>query len=360
MTNLIINPGSATLKCSLFVNGKRIGSEQINGKYGWKDLEKILRRFVTLSKAKESPQISSIGIRYVHGGPFFWKPTLVSSSVLKKLKTLDEFAPLHNPIARELTLHLKKHFPKTPITLVFDTGFHHEIPAVNSTYALPKNIRKKFSIRRYGFHGIVCSSVVHQLKGQKKLPEKLIICHLGSGCSVTAVLNGKSIDTSMGFTPLEGLVMGTRAGDLDPGIVLSLSQSLGTKRFTQILSHESGLKALAGTNNMKEIVKRAKKNDDSAVLALEIFCKKAAKTISSFIVSLGGLDRIVFSGGIGENSPLIRQKICEYLLPFGIKIHTRKNEKAKAGDDFQKIFSKVKLCSLHADEEGEMNRILSR
>ncbi|MDP3975296.1 MAG: acetate kinase, partial [bacterium] len=178
---------------------------------------------------------------------------------------------------------------------------------------------------------------------------------------VTAVKNGKSIDTSMGFTPLEGLMMATRAGDVDPGLLLYLQdkEKLSPRRLYELLNRDSGLKGMTGTPDMREVVKRAKSGSIAGRMALEIFCKRAAKAIAAQVISLGGLDQIVFSGGIGENSSEIRRKICEYLRPFGVQLDALKNNSAPAGKAFNKKMSGVLLAWLHADEAAEINRILS-
>lgn len=348
MVVLIINAGSATYKYDVFSGEKKIYSV-VHEKKGKNGFDKgIFKKF----------SYDAIGFRMVHGGHFFRKPTLVTKGVLKKLKQLDELAPLHNPPARELVEQAHRILPRVKKYLVFDTAFHATIPEANWRYALPRKLSDRHHFRRYGFHGIVCSSIVTQLKQKKKMPRRLVICHLGSGCSVTAVLDGKSIDTSMGFTPLEGLVMGTRAGDLDPGLVVELAKKIGTEKLREILSHQSGLKAITGVNDMRAILKNAKKNNASAILALEMFTLKAAQVIADMGLSLGGIDLLTFSGGIGENSPIIRSMICEKLRPMGIRISHRKNRRAGVGEMMHQFFSKTKITYLHADEESEMNRII--
>lgn len=337
---------------------------------GKKNIQKIskkiysepLKDFLSLNEVQEIKIYEEelrIGFRVVHGGKEFRRPTKVTKSVLKKLKKLDSLAPLHNPVARVLVEKSIKLFPKAKSQLFFDTSFHHTLPEDSWRYALPLSLADKHGLRRYGFHGILCSSIVHQLKERRILKKRLIICHLGSGCSVTAVKNGESMGTSMGMTPLEGLVMSTRAGDLDPGLILFLQDSLkmSPKKISELLHHESGLKGLAGMSDMRELLKKSQK-DSSAKLALEIFCRRAAEYIAKSSVSLAGLDQIIFSGGIGENSPLIRKKICNQLLHLGVKIHPSKNKTAKSLQALHKRFSRVKIYWIHADEATEINRQL--
>lgn len=365
--SLIANAGSATYKYGLF-NGRKIIASYLYQKEGENiftfckndgEKETISQQQFENSlsdlKKREAAMMSEIGqiaFRVVHGGSVFTKPTFVTPSVIKSLEKLNHLAPLHNPFSLRLIKQAQKMYPQCKKLLVFDTSFHSGIEIENRTYPIPKDLQKKYGIRRYGFHGIVCESIVRQMGW--RLSKRTIICHLGSGCSVTALLKGKSIDTSMGFTPLEGLVMGTRAGDLDPGLLVELEKKMGNRKLEEVLNKSSGLKALAGTSDMREILRKAEKGNRDANVAIEIFCKKAAKEIASQVVSLGGLDQIIFSGGIGENAPLIRQKICEYLKPLGVAIHQKRNQKAKARKSFAKRFSKIRLSYVRADEQSEM------
>lgn len=367
--SLIINAGSATYKYAVFQGKKKKAfflyqkegetfSFQKSGDPKEMISQEVFEKSLIDLKRREPEifaEIHSLAFRIVHGGAMFHRPTIVTKQVLKKLSRLNKLAPLHNPFALKILLQSKKLFPKSQKLLIFDTGFHHDLPEINKTYALPRELNKKMGVRRYGFHGIICSSLVSQMGW--RLPKRTVICHLGNGCSVTAVLNGKSIDTSMGYTPLEGLIMGTRAGDIDPGLLLELQKKLGTEKTEHLLNKESGLMGLTGTSDMREILQKAK-NGNLEERAIEVFCQKAAKHIAAATISLGGLNTILFSGGIGENASLIRQKICEYLQPLGVRINAKKNLRAKPKKKFQKLFSKVKLRYLHADEESEMNRIL--
>jgi|CXWL01.1.fsa_nt_gi acetate kinase len=352
MKNLIINAGSATYKYSLLDGAVKIAS----GLYE-RQLDSSLVHFMKKNADVNWKELDAIAFRVVHGGHRFHKPTVVTQSVLKQLKQLDAYAPLHNPFARRLILQTQKLFPKTKKVLIFDTGFHHSIPEVNWRYAIPREIADRGHFRRYGFHGIVCSSIVEQLKKRNQLPSRLIICHLGSGCSVTAVRDGRSVDTTMGFTPLEGLIMGTRAGDLDPGLVLALEKKLGVKKLEELLSCESGLKGLTGTSDMREIIKHAKGSNPAANLAVEMFAQKAAKEIAVMMISLGGLDLLTFSGGIGEHSPLLRERIGQHLRPWGVKVCSDDNLKNLPGK-ISRWSSSAKIMIMRANEDQEMNRII--
>jgi acetate kinase len=377
---LIINAGSSSMKYNFFEEEKgilqvyyeKISSRSFQRRINKKAVQKIsksvyenslkdLLKLKEVSSLKLHEDLMKIGFRYVHGGKSFQKPTRVTNTVLKKLKKLDESAPLHNPHARQLVLQSMKIFPKIKKFLFFDTAFHSSIPEVNWRYGIPKALSDKNGIRRYGFHGTVCSSIIHQLKEKKKLKKKLVICHLGSGSSVTAVKNGSSIHTSMGMTPMEGLLMSTRSGDIDPGLILFLQKKYkwSASKTDEYLNRDSGLKGLAGSGDMRELLKKSKK-DKQADMAIRMFCRKTAEYIAKYSVSLGGLDQVIFSGGIGENSPIIRKKILEQLLHMGVRVSDNRNTAAKALQPIHKRFSKVKLAWAHADEASEINRLLKQ
>ncbi len=358
---LIINPGSSTLKVELFKGKKSLFASEMKVENGAHlvCLKSALADDAFQSQLLHTP-LQSIAVRVVHGADLFKKPTRVSSANLKKLKKLDSLAPLHNPQSRKILIYLVKAFPRLPIWMIFDTSFHQSIPEIHQHYALPPELLKKYEIKRYGFHGISCSSILQQLRKVHRAKRKTIICHLGSGCSVTALKNGKSFATSMGYTPLEGLIMGTRVGDLDPGIVLALSKK-GIKRekLEKILQEESGLKALAGTSDMREILLKAKKGNRKAITAFHLFCVRAAEYIARYALLMDGVDQIVFSGGIGENSPEVRQHICDHLKLLGIRISQRKNASRGARKQLQELRSRAEIYWMHADEAAEMNRMIS-
>lgn len=373
--SLIVNAGSATVKYAFFDGEKKVlevlyereGEIAFFVTMGKKRRVKVTRAVYDESlpdlmgrpevrRLTRGREVMSMGFRVVHGGQLFRKPVKVTKKVLDRLATLDDLAPLHNPFARRLVEQAEQLFAKVTKVLVFDTGFHATLPEVNWRYALPHGLADRYGLRRYGFHGIACASVVRQLSVTRRLPRRLVICHLGSGCSVTAILDGKSVDTSMGMTPLEGLVMGTRAGDVDAGLLLYLQGTLGMSavRVEEMLEHESGLKGLTGTSDMREALKRFKSKDKKAKIALDIFCSKVAKYVAAFVTSLGGLDMIVFSGGIGEHSAEIREKVCEYLRPLGVRLDMRKNRTRDHGFRLSRLTSKMKVVWMKVEEEREI------
>ena len=280
---------------------------------------------------KEISDIDAVGHRVVHGGETFTKSVLINEAVYRKIKACMQFAPLHNPpniegIKASLTL-----IPYARQVAVFDTSFHQTIEPHAYIYALPYNWYKKRKIRRYGFHGTSHNYVAHraaQILGKSINKLKIITCHLGNGASITAVEGGKSVDTSMGFTPLEGLVMGTRCGDIDPAIPLYIirKENIEGSEMDTILNKQSGLAGITeGDSDLRTIECKAKNGSERHILALQIFTHRVKKYIGSYAAVMGGVNVIVFTAGIGENSSLVRSMCCEGLEFLGISIDEDKN-----------------------------------
>jgi acetate kinase len=265
----------------------------------------------------KSPMAAAVGHRVVHGGPRLLRHSLIDDIVLKQLKDAIPFAPLHIPAALAVIRFAQANFPNRPQVACFDTSFHADLPDVASTLPIPKKLRSE-GIRRYGFHGLSCESIVHQLAGN--LPERLIVAHLGNGASVTAIKNGKSIDTSMGLTPTGGVIMSSRTGDLDPGILMYLirEKKLDATELEELVDHRSGLLGISDLDgDMRRLHEAASSNDD-ARLAIEMFCYSVRKQIAAMIAAMGGIDMVVLTGGIGENDEVVRAMICEGLSWAGI------------------------------------------
>jgi len=244
--------------------------------------------------------------RVVHGGGEFREPTLIDDEVAGRLQELSDLAPLHNPPALEGIAEARRLLPKAPHVAVFDTAFHATIPEVASTYALPQRLREEHGIRRYGFQGLSVEWAAECVR-----VERLVVCHLGGGCSVTAVLDGRSVDTTMGFTPLEGVPMATRSGSVDPGaLIYLLRHGVSVDELDYALEQESGLLGLSGSPRVEEL---ERSDDPGARLALEVFAYRVAGAVAAMTAALGGLDALVFTAGIGENSELIRGLVCERL-----------------------------------------------
>lgn len=331
---LVFNVGSSSIKYSLFENSNLIKSgnyEELKTEEDYKkSVEKI---FQNINEKK----IDLIVHRVVHGGSLK-KTSKINEEVKKKIKKFSEFAPLHNP--KELmVIRLCEHYKK-PQYAVFDTLFFSDIPKVAEIYAIPKEITKKYQIRRHGFHGLSHKSVSRGLKG------KTITCHLGSGVSISAMIDGKPIDTSMGFTTSEGLIMGTRSGTIDPGIIFFLEkEGYDTKK---LLIEKSGLKGICGYSDFREIRARMKKNKECK-LAYDLFVYQIIKTIGSYIAALNGLDNLVFTARIGENVAKLRQEVCNHLSFLGVQLDKKKNKLNSEVISSRK--SKVKVFVRKTNEE---------
>jgi acetate kinase len=278
-------------------------------------------------------KVDAVGHRVVHGGERFSSPVVINEAIEKEIDGLSELAPLHNPACLEGIRGARKVLSeKVPMVAVFDTAFHQNMPPVAKTYALPHELTSRYRIRRYGFHGIAHASLsagYAAFTGRPLEDTKLITLQLGNGCSVTAMAGGQSIETSMGFTPLEGLVMGTRSGDVDPSVVsfLSEKEKVDAGEVERWLNEDSGLLGLSGrTNDMRELLSAAtREHDERAQLAIELFCYRVRKYIGAYLAVLGGADAIVFGGGIGEASPDIRARVCEGMAWCGLTLDPDRN-----------------------------------
>ncbi|MBL9168821.1 MAG: acetate/propionate family kinase [Verrucomicrobiales bacterium] len=282
--------------------------------------------------------ISAVGHRVVHGGPKFNSPKLLTPETLFELESLHVLAPLHNPPAMAGIRAARGVFgPDMPMVAVFDTAFHRTLPEHAATYALPAELARRHGIRRYGFHGLAHESMLRrysELTGSPTSQGNLITVQLGGGCSVTAIREGRSVDTSMGFTPLEGLMMATRAGDIDPGALMTLlrDENLSSAALEEMLNRQCGLLGVSGRSaDMRELLTTAP-NDTRAALAVEMFCYRVSKYVGAFLAALGGAQAVVFGGGIGENSPEVRARICERLPWFGLRLDASRNLATLAAD----------------------------
>ncbi len=345
---IVINSGSSSIKLSLF-EGERLQKhillEEVKEHY--KALRRLLQQF-------DHSDLEYVVHRVVHGGSEFTQPTRITEKNIDRLKSLIPLAPLHNPANIAAIEYFLKHHPNIPQIAVFDTAFHATLPDYAATYALPLQLAKEHAVKRYGFHG---SSYAYLTKEASRLLEKnnpnLIMLHLGNGASICAVEKGKSVDTSMGFTPLEGLVMGSRSGDLDPGIVLYLQREAGLsiEECDKLLNKRSGLKGLCGTNDMREILRLDTKE---ARLAFEMTVYRIVKYIGAYMAILESVDAILFSGGIGEHAAKLRQKVMEKFEKFSIYIDPEANRKNAQLISTPK--SGVKVFVIPTNEELEMVR----
>ena len=328
MIVLALNSGSSSFKFGLF----RVRVTDVD------ELASITVPNATTAQAVASvkeflakgdrPAPEAIGHRIVHGGPALRRHCLLDTSVVQQLEAAVAFAPLHMPAALSLIRFAQAQFPGLPQAACFDTTFHANLPDVARVLPIPPAMRSA-GIQRYGFHGLSYESIVHTLEGD--LPDRIVIAHLGNGASVTAVKNGKSIDTSMGLTPTGGVIMGTRSGDLDPGVLLYLMRELNfdAAKLADLVDHNSGLLAISGISSDMRHLHRAAANHADARLAIQTFCYSVGKQIAAMIAALDGIDLLVFTGGIGENDARVRAGICGYLSWIGVSLDEDRNQSAK-------------------------------
>jgi acetate kinase len=313
-----------------------------------------------IPEIKSTADLHAVGHRVVHGGEQFKESALIDDKVLKGIEDCIDLAPLHNPNNIKCITAAREIFGKDmPQVAVFDTAFHHTIPEQAYLYAVPYHLYRRYRVRRYGFHGTSHRYVAFRyrvLSGLTRAQTNIITLHLGNGCSACAIKAGASIDTSMGMTPLEGLVMGTRSGDLDPAIVgvIGRKEGMSSSEVEMLLNTQSGLLGISGlTNDMRELQAELKEHDDRRVrLAIEIFCYRAKKYIGAFLALMGGADAIVFTGGIGENSPDVRARICEGMDWTGLRIDAAKNGETVGREGLISAEdSKLLVYAIPTDEE---------
>ncbi len=392
MKVLVLNSGSSSIKYQLFQSDhwqvlaagavNRIGESQGDFQGRWRDgagqeqaftqtlpvphhgagLELILARLRESGVLAEPGDLVAVGHRVVHGGEAFQHPTRVDEGVLAAMRDMIPLAPLHNPANLEGIAVAIRLFPGVPQIAVFDTAFHQTMPPAAYRYALPEYLYRDHRVRRYGFHGSSHAYVSRRaaaLLGKAPADCNLITLHLGNGASATAVRGGRSIDTSMGMTPLEGLVMGTRCGDLDPAIPFYLAENLGMDNpgLDDLLNRRSGLLGLCGVNDMREIHRRIARGDPQALLALEVFCHRLRKYLGAYWIQLGRLDALVFTGGIGENDAEVRGRTCQDLEVLGIRLDAAAN---RAQDPTERRISRldspVAVWVIPTNEELEIAR----
>ena len=311
----------------------RVDDHQHTRSFALADHQEALRAVLDILQANPNLQPSAIGHRIVHGGEHFTAPALIDDDMLQQVRGCSNLAPLHNP-ANILGIEAaQKAFPAIPQVGVFDTAFHMSMPAKAYRYAISSSWYKDHGVRRYGFHGTshryVAETAARQL-GKPLSELNLITAHLGNGCSAAAIQGGKSVDTTMGLTPLEGLVMGTRSGDIDPSIIAFMCKQLDwtVDEVTTALNKESGLLGLSGglASDMRQLIAASADGNAEATLAIEVFCYRLAQKIAGFYVSLGGCDALIFTGGIGEHAVVIRHRVLKQLTALGFAVDTQRNE----------------------------------
>ncbi len=311
----------------------------------------------TYGVIKSLNEINACGHRVAHGGELFKESVVIGEFEKDKIKELCALAPLHNPANLEGIEAMEKLLPSIPQVAVFDTSFHQSMPSEAYMYAIPSDYYTEKKIRRYGFHGTSHKFVAPKaakMAGLDYETSKIISCHLGNGASICAVKNGKSVDTSMGFTPVEGLVMGTRCGDLDLGVLLYIAEqeNLDLKGMNNLINKKSGLLGLGGYADMRDICDRKDSGEERQTIAFNLFCYRVKKYIGSYAAAMGGVDAILFTGGIGENGDDVREKICEGLEFLGLEFDSAANKGARGKDVIiSKPSSRVKVMITTTDEE---------
>ena len=356
MRVLVVNAGSSSLKLSLLDDDDQLaGAKELTAHGGQFDADEVARELDQL----DAGTADAVGHRVVHGGSEFTGPVRLDAAVRGQLDQLTDLAPLHQPKSLAGIDAVSQALPKLPAVACFDTAFHTTMPPAASTYALPEDWRRRWQIKRYGFHGLshaYATRRVSQLTG--RTPPRLVVCHLGSGASLAAVRDGRSVDTTMGFTPLEGLVMGTRPGTVDPGLVLWLIQheKISPDDLSAKLEHDSGLQGLAGTGDMRQVLQDADAGDERARLALEVYLHRLRGLAGSMAAALNGLDTLVFTGGVGEHAPDIRRWTVAGLSFLGVSVDAARNASAAGDTDITEPGAAVRTFVIAAREDLEIAR----
>lgn len=384
MTVLLLNAGSSSLKCTLMeaAASRVVGRASADWagtvtRYSWSGptgdarteqvpwrghaeaVRRTLGDLVPARSGARSSPLAAVGHRIVHGGEFTASVRL-SESVRSRISALAELAPLHNPPGLETLAAAEAELPGVPHVAVFDTAFHAGLPAAARTYAVPETWTRAWGIHRYGFHGLshaYCSGRAAAMLGRPVEELRLVICHLGHGCSAAAVLRGRCVDTTMGFTPLDGLMMATRSGSLDPGIVLhvQLRHGLSAQAVEHALNHESGLLGISGVSgDMREVQAAARAGSERARLALDVYAHRVRQAIGALTVTLGGIDALVFTAGVGENSAEVRAASCVGLECLGLELDADANESCRPDADIARRGSPARILVMAAREDLTM------
>jgi acetate kinase len=343
---LVVNAGSSTLKLSVLDGRDEVAAAE-----------------TLAAGANPAPALArlgepdAVGHRIVHGGERFREAVRIDPGVVDALRDIAELAPLHQPKSLDALDAVYAALPEVPAVACFDTAFHATLPAAASTYALPRAWRERWPLRRYGFHGLshaYASRRAAELTGSSRV----VTCHLGAGASLAAVADGQSVDTTMGFTPLEGLVMATRSGDVDPGMLLWLQEqhAVPPRAMSEALERESGLTGLAGTAEMREVLARTDAGDADAKLALDVYLHRLRAGIAAMAAALGGLEALVFTGGVGEHAPEVRRRATDGLAFLGVELDVIRNESVTSDAEIGAAGAKVRVLVLTAREDLEIAR----
>ena len=353
---LVVNAGSSSLKLRVLDDADGVvASIDLPAPRGTTDAGAIETALGNLG------QIRAVGHRIVHGGTRYSGPVRLDATVEANLRALNDLAPLHQPKSMAALAAVQAVLPDVPAVACFDTAFHASMPAAATTYAIPPEWRKRWALRKYGFHGLshaYASRRAAEIVGRPVRDLRIVTCHLGAGASLAAVRDGRSIDTTMGFTPLDGLVMATRSGSIDPGLVLWLADHAGmpTEELAATLEHRSGLLGLAGTADMRAILAAEAAGDEEAMLALGVYLHRLRASIAAMVAALRGLDVLVFTGGVGEHALSIRERVAVDLAYLGVVVDPAANAAAESDADIGAPEARVRTLVVTAREDLEIAR----
>jgi acetate kinase len=357
---LVVNAGSSSLKLSVVEDGRTLTSTNLERWEGEGHLEPIEDYLANLSG------VEAVGHRVVHGGPRYTEPVEVDEKLLDYLDSIENLAPLHNPRSVAGIREVAKLLGSLPTVACFDTAFHAGLPLAARTYALPREWNERWSLRRYGFHGISHAYAVRraaELVGQPLKELRVVSCHLGAGASLAAVRDGRSVDTTMGFTPLAGLVMATRSGSMDPGLLLWLlgHGGVAVDELADVLEHGSGLKGLSGTTgDLRDVLRARAVGDPDATLAFDVFTHRLRREIGAMAASAVGLDLLVLTGGIGEHSAEVRASVADGLAHLGVEVDARLNRDGEADREISSPSATVRTVVVQSREDVEIARATER
>ncbi len=355
MRILVVNAGSSSLKLAVVDDGDRVAASANLPARGQLD-EAALRQII-----EGYAPIEAVGHRVVHGGTEFVGPEILDPRVAQRLRSLTDLAPLHQPTSLRGIDVVTRVLPEVPAVACFDTAFHAAMPAAASTYALPPEWRERWQLRRFGFHGLShawASRRAAELMGRSEDTVRLVTSHLGAGASLCAVDRGRSVDTTMGFTPLEGLVMATRSGSVDPGLLLWLEEHVGIppSELASTLEHRSGLLGLTGMADMRSILRAERDGDQAARAAIEVYLHRLRSAIAAMAAAMDGLDGLVFTGGVGEGSSAIRARAAKRLRFLGVSLDTEANDALEPDTDIGAAGAAVRAFVIRAREDLEIAR----
>jgi acetate kinase len=356
MRILVVNVGSSSLKLRVLgPDDTVVVSEDLPAPGGQADDAAVAKVIQDL------PPVDAVGHRIVHGGTAFSEAVVIDRAVEERLRALIDLAPLHQPKSLAVLEVVSAVLPAVPAVACFDTAFHAAMPAAAATYALPREWRKRWELKRYGFHGLSHAYVsrrASELLGRSLVGLRVVTCHLGAGASLAAVLHGRSVDTTMGFTPLEGLVMATRSGSVDPGLVLWLQEHAGmpAAELAATLEHRAGLLGLAGTADMRAILTSAEAGDPGAGLALDVYVHRLRAAIAAMAASMNGMDGLVFTGGVGENAPAVRKRAAQGLAFLGVELDGERNATARPDIEIGAEDAPVRTLVIAAREDLQIAR----